>query len=84
MLVLTFANPTAYFFQPAHRREGARWVQKVIIGGHTIAVFQARPSSWIQGRSPEYVVGQVKWGDEHGEEVELTALLTLAVILQQS
>ena len=49
-----------------------------------MAVFQARPGSWIPGRSPEYVVGQVKWGDEHGEEIERMALLTIAVILQQS
>ena len=49
-----------------------------------MAVFHARPGSWIHGRSPEYVVGQVKWQDEHGEEVELMALLTLAIILQRS
>ena len=67
---------------PRHR-EVTGYVPKIISGGQTIATFRATPCSWVHGRSPEYIVGHVKWTDEYDEGIELTALLTLIVALQQ-
>jgi hypothetical protein len=67
---------------PRHREHQS--IPKVIVGGHSIAAFHQRPGSWVHGRSPEYTVGEVRWKDEHGDEVEYLALLTLVFILQQS
>lgn len=68
---------------PSHHRANGTG-PKIIVGGQIMAVFRAMPCAWIHGRSAGYTVGQIKWSDEHGDTVELTALLALVVILQQN
>lgn len=66
---------------PSHREHQSR--KKIITGGQSMATYRANPGSWVPGHSLEYTVGEVRWKDEHGEEVEIMALLLLVVILQQ-
>ena len=67
---------------PRHREHQS--IPRVIVGGQSIAGFRQRPASWVHGGSTEYAVGMVSWKDQHGDEIESLALLTLVFILQQT